>query len=188
MKPTTACLILLLPAFLAGCETLTPAECATANWRQLGVQDGARGSNDRAASYYESCSKARIPVDVAGYRAGRTEGLQTYCQLGNAITEGLAGRTYGDVCPPPIGQSFKSIHQVAWREQNARKNLERLQREQQKLQTELEDNKTAADRKVTIRDLLTRSDRQTRDARDELRSSQYQLDSVRNDLRRQGIY
>ncbi len=52
---TPSLLILLLPAFLAGCESLTPAECATANWRQLGVQDGARGAHDRAASYYETC-------------------------------------------------------------------------------------------------------------------------------------
>ncbi len=187
MKLTTTCLIFLLPVFLAGCETLTPAECATANWRQLGEQDGSRGVPDRAAEFFDSCSKAKIPVDVESYRAGRAEGLQSHCLLGNAIAEGMAGKPYRDVCPAPTNQSFKSVHDVAMREFNARKNLERLQREQQKLQKELADSKTADDRKVTIRDLLSRSDRDMRNAREALRISQFELDRMRNDLRSRGL-
>ena len=188
MKLTTTCLALLLPVFLAGCETLTPAECATANWRQLGQQDGSRGVVDRAAGFFKSCSKANIPVDVASYRAGRAEGLQSHCLLGNALAEGMAGKPYADVCPAPTNQSFKNVHDVALREFNARKNMERLQREQQKLQNELADSKTANDRKATIRELLSRSDRDMRNAREELRISQFELDRMRNDLRLRGLY
>ena len=49
MKWTSACLILPIAVFLMGCESLSPAECATANWRELGLQDGGRGEPDRAA-------------------------------------------------------------------------------------------------------------------------------------------
>jgi hypothetical protein len=180
-------LILLLPAFLAGCESLSPAECATANWHQLGVNDGARGAQDRAASYYESCRKANIAIDVNSYRAGRSQGLQSYCRLGNAITEGLAGKNYGDVCPPPVGQSFKSIHTIAFRVQDTAKTVTRLQREQEKMQAELLSPKTADDRKVTLRDLLTKSDRQLRDARIEHNAAEQQFNAMQDDMRRRGL-
>ena len=188
MKLITTCMTLLLAVFLTGCETLTPAECATANWRQLGQLDGSRGEPDRAAQFFESCSKVKIGVDVDSYRRGRAEGLQSYCSLGNAIAEGQAGRPYAGVCPMPMNQSFKNVHGVALREFSARKNMERLEDVQQQLQNELGDRKTADDRKVRIRELLTRSDRDMRNAREELRFSQFELDRMANDLRLRRLY
>jgi len=188
MKLATTCMTLLLAVFLTGCETLTPAECATANWRQLGQQDGSRGETDRAARFFESCNKVKIGVDVDSYRLGRTEGLQSYCRLGNALAEGQAGRPYANVCPLPMNQSFKNVHAVALREFNARKNMERLEGAQQQLQNELGDKKTTDDRKARIRELLTRSDRDMRNAREELRFSQFELDRMTNDLRLRRLY
>lgn len=186
MKSPAACLTLLLAALtliLAGCESLSPAQCATANWRQMGVQDGARGRTDRAASYYESCTKAGLRIDVLSYRAGRLEGLQSYCQPGNAINEGLAGRTYAGVCPLPLDQTFRIFHEAAYRQQDAHKNVARLQQEQQSMQAELRDSKSSDDRRATLRDLLSRSDRAIADARDAMHSAEYRLDRLRNDLR-----
>ena len=188
MKLATTCTFLLLAVVLTGCETLTPAECATANWRQLGQMDGSRGEPDRAAQFYESCSKVNIAVDVLNYRRGRAEGLQSYCSLGNALNEGLAGKPYADVCPPPINQSFRNVHSVALREFNARKNVERLEDAQRHLQNELSDNKTSDDRKARLRELLIRSDREMRGAREELRFSQFELDRMANDLRSRRLY
>lgn len=180
--------LLAASALLAGCESLSSAECATADWRQLGVQDGSRGRTDRAAAYYESCAKAGIPVNVAVYRAGRTQGLQSYCQPANALNEGLAGRSYEGVCPAPLDQNFRNIHGIAWREQDARKTLERLQREQDQMQAELRDSKTADDRKRTLRELLSRSDRRIEEARYAVRDAGYQLDRLRSDMRQRGQY
>ncbi len=187
MKWTTSCLMLLPTVFLAGCETLSPAECATANWRQLGTQDGVRGDPDRAAAYFESCSKANIAVDVNSYRAGRAEGLQGYCRPANALNEGLAGRSYRGVCPPPLDQSFKSIYDIAWRARDTSEAVTRLQRHQDQMQAELTDSKTANDRKATLRDLLTRSDRQIRDARNAQRDAETQLERMRQDMQRSGV-
>ena len=187
MKWTTSCLILVMALFLAGCESLSPAECATANWRDLGLQDGARGSPDRSASYFESCSKVNIAVDVNSYRASRAEGLQSYCRPANALNEGLAGRSYAGVCPPPLDQSFRSIYDIAWRAQDTRQAVNRLQQQQDQMQNELTNAKTANDRKATLRDLLSRSDRQLRDARNAQRDAETQLDRMRLDMQRQGV-
>ncbi|MFS2036577.1 DUF2799 domain-containing protein [Polaromonas sp. CT11-55] len=180
--------LLAIPALLAGCESLSPAECATADWRQLGVQDGSRGRTDRAADYYESCAKAGIAVNVAVYRAGRNQGLQSYCQPANALNEGLAGNSYEGVCPAPMDQNFRNIHGIAWREQDARKTLARLQYEQDQMQAELRDAKTAEDRKRTLREQLARSDRRIEEARYAVRDASYQLDRLRSDMRQRGQY
>lgn len=181
-------LSLLLPLLLVGCESLSPAECATANWHQLGVQDGQRGRSDRAADYHESCSKAGIGVDLTGYRIGRSEGLQSYCRLDNAINEGLAGRSYEHVCPAQMESNFQLFHEAGYRVQNARSNLTRQQREQDQFQSELRNDKTAEDRKRTLRDSLRNSDRRIDDARSALRSAEFNLDRLRQDLRRGNPY
>src|SRR5690606_19236646 len=100
-------------------------------WRQLGIKDGSQGRNDRSAAHYEACSKVGIAVDVASYRAGREEGLPHYCRLDVAINEGLAGNSYRGVCPPHIDPHFRTFHNAAYREQEARKALTRLQQEQE---------------------------------------------------------
>lgn len=187
MGSINRCLVLLLlPLVLAGCEALSPAECATANWRQLGLQDGTRGNADRAADYYESCSKAGIAVDVVTYRAGRSEGLQSYCRLDNAMQEGLSGRGYDGVCPAPIDQNFRFFHDAGYRVWDSRNALSRLQREQDQLQAELRDSKTAEDRKRSLREQLSRMDRRMEDARRNIRSAEFNLDRLRDDLRRRG--
>lgn len=187
MKWTAWCLTLMMALFLAGCESLSPAECATANWRDLGLQDGARGSTDRSASYFESCSKVNIAVDVNSYRASRAEGLQSYCRPANALSEGLAGRSYAGVCPPPLDQSFRSIYDIAWRAQDTSQAMSRIQQQQDQLQAELTHPKTANDRKAVLRELLNRSDRQLRDARNAQRDAQTQLDRMRLDMQRRGV-
>jgi Protein of unknown function (DUF2799) len=173
---------------LSACESLTPAECATADWRQLGLQDGTKGSTDRAADYYDACTKAGFKVDVATYRAGRNAGLQGYCRADNAVSEGLAGRSYAGVCPPALDANFRTFHDIAYRQQDDRKTLARLQRDQDKMQAELRDAKTAEDRKETLRDQLSRMDRRLEEARDNVRTSDARLDRLRRDLNLRGPY
>ena len=148
-----------LLALLAGCEAMTPAECATADWGRRGFDDGSKG------------------------QAGRDQGLIAYCQLDNAINEGLAGRSYGGVCPPQLDSNFRIFHQEGYAVQDLRKTVERLQREQRAMDAELRDSKTSDARRAELRELLSRSDRRIADARDALQAAQRHLDRLRNDLR-----
>lgn len=63
----------------------------------------------------------------------------------------------------------------------------RLQRQQDQMQAELTNAKTADDRKASLRDLLTRSDRQMQDARNAQRDAQTQLERMRQDMQRSGV-
>jgi Protein of unknown function (DUF2799) len=187
MKHLPTCLLICLAAALAGCETLSPAECATADWRQLGQQDGGRGEPDRSADYFESCSKAKIAVDTNAYRTGRAEGLQSFCRPANAINEGLGGRAYRGVCPIALDASFRSIHDISLKVHEARQNINRIQRDQANMQSELSNPKTSDERRFVLRDLLSRSDRQLRDARNYLGSSEFQFNQMQGDLRARGL-
>ncbi|MCX7257730.1 MAG: DUF2799 domain-containing protein [Polaromonas sp.] len=179
--------ITVLSALLGGCESMSPSECATADWRGRGVEDARQGRADSAADYHESCAKAGVQMDLASYRAGRAQGLQSYCRPENAIKEGLAGRSYNNVCPPALEQNFKIFYAAAYREQEARQTLTRLQNEQKQSEQELLDAKTVPSRKTILRDQLARSDRRMVEVRDELRDAQYRLERLRSELRQPGL-
>ena len=187
IKMGRVCLLVAATGVLVGCESLSPAECATANWSDLGLQDGARGSTDRSASYFESCAKVNIAVDVNSYRTSRAQGLQSYCSPANALREGLAGNSYAGVCPPLLDQSFKSIYGIAWRAQDTRQTMNRIQQQQDQMQAELTHPKTPDDRRTALRDLLNRSDHQLRQARNAQRDAETQLDRMRQDMQRNGV-
>ena len=67
-------------------------------------------------------------------------------------------------------------------------NVSRLRYEQDRLQAELTSDKTADDRKVSIRDLLNRSDRQLREARNIQFAAEQQFNAMSEDMRRCGIH
>ena len=86
-----------------------------------------------------------------------------------------------------MDQSFKSILAIAFGVEEATQNVSRLRFEQDRLQAELTSDKTVNDRKVTIRDLLNRSDRQLRDARNAQFAAEQQFNAMSQDMRRRGI-
>ena len=65
--------------------------------------------------------------------------------------------------------------------------MSRLRYEQDRLEAELTSDKTANDHKVTIRDLLNRSGRLLRDARNAQFGAERQFNAMSEDMRRRGI-
>ena len=86
-----------------------------------------------------------------------------------------------------MDQSFKSILAIAFGVEEVTQNVSRLRFEQDRLQAELTSDKTANDRKVTIRDLLNRLDRQLRDARNIQFAAEQKFNAMSEDMRRRGI-
>ncbi|UJQ93250.1 DUF2799 domain-containing protein [Mariluticola halotolerans] len=105
---------LVFCGFLAGCATLNKAECEAGDWRSLGMADGSKGY---PLSYIDehmtACAKHGISVDRTVYAAGREEGLQNYCRIDKAESEGLAGRPNYNSCTGDIGISFNRIYDKA---------------------------------------------------------------------------
>lgn len=192
---------LLVATLLSGCDTMTPDECKSANWNDIGMRDGLAGKtmsvlNDHA----KSCSKAGTAVDSANYIAGRERGLRTFCRLENAAPLGLNGSAYAGVCPAPLDFEFRRRHQAGYAVYTLRSQVDGLDSRGERLQRRLreadkdEAKQLAAsdkdderkrirrefdERRRDVRNELRDIDRNLQGTRDALRSAEYSLDTMR---------
>jgi hypothetical protein len=105
---TASSLALLL---LAGCASMDKDECRTADWRAVGLEDGAQGYPlERLGEHRKACAKHNVTPDTDRYIAGRTEGLATYCTPDNGYRVGRTGGTYRGVCPQTTIAGFTSAY------------------------------------------------------------------------------
>jgi len=109
LKPTiksTSTLSLMTAGLLAlsGCATtqsLTPQQCQTSNWHELGYADGIQGRSGAYFGYYtNSCANvAGAAPNRILWEQGRQEGLKRYCTELNAYKLGREGYDWQPVCP-----------------------------------------------------------------------------------------
>jgi hypothetical protein len=95
-------------ALVVSCATLSEQECRHARWGEIGRQDGREGRGvDRLAEHTEACRKLGIAPDEPLWRAGREEGLRSYCTALNGREVGARGGTYRGVCSGPSEDAFR---------------------------------------------------------------------------------
>jgi hypothetical protein len=94
---------------LGSCQTMSAEECASADWRTIGREDGAAGAAlSKFSDREQSCAKKGFTADMAAYRIGREAGLAEFCQPQSGWQAGLAGYAYAGVCPPGLEPGFLS--------------------------------------------------------------------------------
>lgn len=140
---------------LAGCATLSKAQCQTGDWQSVGELDGRAGHpSTRIAEHNEACSKHSVTVDRSLYNKGYQAGLKHYCTPSNAAKIGLAGRTYNNVCTGENGISFLRIYREANDVYSIDREITALQDEIVVLTEKLADpNTTQAERDAIARDI-----------------------------------
>lgn len=94
---------------LTACETMSRAECESADWRALGYADGAGGA-DRFEARQSSCARRGLGADLAAYRAGAAEGFRAYCTPENGFRRGLSGASYTGFCARDLEPRFLEAH------------------------------------------------------------------------------
>ena len=101
-------LVLVISALvLAGCATLSKDECLTADWYQIGYEDGASGYPDaRISSHREACAKHGIAPAFRDYQDGHDEGVISFCTPRNGFSQGKNGYQYSGICPPSLEDGF----------------------------------------------------------------------------------
>ncbi len=94
-----AMVFVLVALGLQGCATMSVDECASADWRALGFEDGSKGETlDMAERRAGACAKHGYAMDRASYNSGRQTGLGLYCTQGTGYSLGASGRSYNGVC------------------------------------------------------------------------------------------
>jgi hypothetical protein len=120
--------ILVLGASLGACATMSPEQCQSANWFELGRSDGSRGREaDLVDSYASQCGKHGHSVNYKDYRAGRNEGLKEFCTFDGGYHHGSSGYTNSHVCPSELAAEFNKGHRIGYREYDLRRQQEELE-------------------------------------------------------------
>jgi hypothetical protein len=104
---------LLLAAVASGCASLDRAECLSANWYAIGLEDGARGrALERLGDHRRACAEHKVVPDAERYIAGRDEGLKSFCTYERGFAHGRSGQSYAGGCPSALAVSFQSGYQL----------------------------------------------------------------------------
>lgn len=79
MKTILIAGVSVVSVLLASCATMTmtPAECSTAKWKEVGYQDAMKGSDAQLEKHEKSCAKSDSKPDKVlymwGYNAAKKE-------------------------------------------------------------------------------------------------------------------
>lgn len=122
----------LLTAFavVSGCATMSADECATADWRTIGYEDGAKGHEASAISRHrKACAKHGVTADFDAYEQGRREGLRQYCRPANGYKAGRKGATYGGVCPADMEGEFLAAYEDGYGHFRLESDVQNIQRD-----------------------------------------------------------
>lgn len=128
-----ATLVVVLFA-LTSCATLNEEECRSADWRELGHQDGAAGKTmSHIQEHRRACGEHKLPVDEQQWHAGWAQGIRLYCTPENGLLQGKQGRNYRNSCPADLNAGFESAYMVAKALYDARSARDTAQRDMDSL-------------------------------------------------------
>lgn len=153
------CLVLALLAgcILAGCATLSESECKTANWFQIGRDDGSHGyPRSRLYKNRQACAEYGIRPNSNAYYAGRKAGLARYCTPENGFHEGQEGNGYRNVCPSSSEPDFLAQYRQGQAIHEVNEDIDRVERAIDRKESRLDDKDTTHKQADELRESLRR--------------------------------
>ncbi|MCY0096273.1 DUF2799 domain-containing protein [Hoeflea ulvae] len=176
-------LILLACLVLTSCQTMSKEECAVADWRVVGEQDGAAGYNpqDRFAGHVKACTKAGVAADQTLWYQGYQKGLPRYCTPLNGLSVGSQGKTYANVCPLDLEPGFREGYDLGRLQHRKRSEISTLESRISAIERDIRaDEDLIRDRKEDRRTIERRID----DNRWKIRDLERDIGRLQSDLRR----
>ncbi|KGF69847.1 hypothetical protein LL06_08485 [Hoeflea sp. BAL378] len=168
--------IIALGALASSCQTMSKEECAVADWRVIGVQDGAAGyaPQDRFARHVKACTKAGVAADQTLWYQGYQQGLPRYCTPLNGLSVGSQGGSYANVCPVDLDPGFREGY-----------DLGRLYHDKKREISSLEYRITSLEQAIrTDEDLVRNSKTDTREIQRRIDSNRWQIRDLEREIGR----
>lgn len=89
----------LTMVLLASCASMSTEECVTADWYNIGFEDGTRGyAVSRISDHRQACADAKVRPDLTAYQKGHAKGLDVYCVPRKGYQIGEYGKQYSGIC------------------------------------------------------------------------------------------
>jgi hypothetical protein len=207
MKMLFKTLLLVCPLVLmSGCATLNEDECYTADWYEIGFNDGVKGQpHSYLEKHRKACSKHGVRANFDEWQAGHEEGLKRYCTPQKGYEEGLNNRTYHGVCEGRSADKFSQAYEQGQQLYQQRSLVSDLQRDFEQtsddivaledewnvIRRELLNDNLSATQRAELINQLERNKEQSETLRirrdrldDDLHRAQYDLDMMeRGDFR-----
>ncbi|ENM5904709.1 DUF2799 domain-containing protein [Vibrio mimicus] len=116
--------LLFIPLILSACSSMTPEECRSANWQQIGYLDGQNGTNPAIINdYIKDCREAGVYPDQELWHRGFEQGTVLFCSPDNGYRVGKQGREYYGVCS---SQQFLTNYQQGYQDYLVQKRLDEI--------------------------------------------------------------
>ena len=105
----------------SGCASMSESECITADWEMIGMEDGVKGKLPSNIGIYRgACADYGITPNLAAYRNGHANGLETFCTKPRGFTVGQRGAPYNGICPDKLTENFLEGYRAGRKLFNAR--------------------------------------------------------------------
>ena len=92
-------------------SSMNSVECAMADWRAIGYEDGAQGRGpNKFGERRMACAGHGVTPDFEAYMGGRDKGLAQFCRPQNGYRLGVRGYRYTGVCPSEQEPAFQAAH------------------------------------------------------------------------------
>lgn len=163
MKIYRSALFLVVAVLASGCATLNKSECREADWRTIGLEDGAKGHPlTYIGNHRNACAEHGVKPDLDQYSAGHQAGLTRFCTPDNGFKQGRAGRGYNNVCPAELEGQFLAAYDTGRELHELKSEIDHMLRDAQTAKTE----KTALEKKLhnvetmLVSGVMSASDRQ----------------------------
>lgn len=106
---TRSCTVAVSVLLCAGCASLQPVDCSTADWFTVGFNDGTNGIQaSHSTAHRSACEATENGFDTDSYQLGHENGLERYCTTESGLVAGKSGRAYRGVCTADSEKSFLS--------------------------------------------------------------------------------
>lgn len=123
---------------IGGCATMSPEECAVADWEHLGERDGRSGQPPEYLGRRASdCEEAGYEADQTAWRRGWDRGIADFCTPNNGFRKGLEGYSYEPICPGRLESDFLDGYEPGIAIHDARSRLEKTESEIERVEKRL---------------------------------------------------
>lgn len=96
-----------LSLVLSGCANMNKSMCLSADWQNIGFEDGAAGRpQTEIAQHRKDCAEHGVSPDLSAYRQGHDAGSMLFCTNQMGFKQGSAGKTYQNNCPESLAPAF----------------------------------------------------------------------------------
>lgn len=180
---THIALVVVSCLFLVSCQTMSKEECAIADWRVIGAQDGAAGYNpqERFARHVKACTKAGVSADQTLWYQGYQQGLPRYCTPLNGLSVGSQGKAYANVCPVNLEPAFRAGYDLGRSHHAKKREINGLESSIRDIEQEIHaDEKLISDGSTEERSIKER----IRHNRRKIREMDYNIGRLESELRR----